>query len=66
MTEREAFVAWLEIAKPPLPTTHDVEVAWRGWLARAETVCTCNQRTEAEPMCPACSDSYEAAALATP
>lgn len=63
MTEREAFVAWLEIASPRLPTTHDVKVAWRGWLARAEKVCTCDERADvAEPLCPACSESYEAAA----
>lgn len=35
MTERKAFVAWLETLAPKLPTTHDVEVAWRAWTARA-------------------------------
>lgn len=35
-TEREAFVSWLEKTDPKLPTTHDVEVSWRAWQARAE------------------------------
>ena len=35
MTEREAFEAWLEAAEPKIPTTVQVEVAWRAWQARA-------------------------------
>lgn len=67
MTEREAFVVWLETTKPPLPTTHDVEVAWRAWLARSEKVCTCAERPAVtEPLCPKCSDDFEAAANSTP
>lgn len=36
MSEREEFEEWLEKTEPKLPTTHDVEVAWRAWQARSD------------------------------
>lgn len=34
--ERIAFVKWLEQLDPPIPTTREVEQAWRAWQARAD------------------------------
>lgn len=34
--ERIAFVKWLEQLQPPIPTTREVEQAWRAWQARAD------------------------------
>lgn len=41
MTEREQFVAWLEATEPKIPTTAQVEVAWRAWQASAGKRCAC-------------------------